>query len=393
MSSTGFVGTDDVEGLMARKRRMAEEGRVTAHVEFHLSDLDLEMIRPVPPGGSWKDIPPETVAKSRRLTSITRNGGRTTLYGRLDYNKPSYTITTLFNRPGNGTFVHPVHDRVITPREAARLQGFPDGYIFAGPKTRMLKQIGNAVPPILAREIAARIIRETGMRRTAGLFSGAGGLSLGFRTAGAESCIETDIEPLACATLKANAPGTPVLCADITQEDTKALIAGRMAEEDAEIICGGPPCQGFSLAGKRREDDPRNSLFRHYAQIVSSTEPEVVVFENVIGLLSMSGGQTYRDVLAAFAGIGYDVEGRVLDASDYGTPQRRRRVIVIGTKRGSGIAPGDLFPAPTTPDEEGKVTVRDAISDLEDVPCMEGAEYGRCGALSAYAESMRAACD
>ncbi len=387
-----FIESDDVKDLILRKRRMAEEGRVTAHVQFRLSDLDLEIIRTVPPGGSWKDIPPKTVAKSRRLTSIAKTGGRTTLYGRLSYDSPSYTINTYFNRPGNGTFVHPVHDRMITPREAARIQGFPDGYIFAGTKTGMLKQIGNAVPPILAREIAARIIRETGMRKTAGLFSGAGGLSLGFKEAGAEPCIETDVEPMACATLKTNSPDTPVLCADITNEGSKTLIAEAMDVGGAEIVCGGPPCQGFSLAGKRREDDPRNALFRHYAQIVSSTKPEVLVFENVVGLLSMSGGRAYKDVLAAFAGIGYNVEGRVLDASDFGTPQRRKRVIVIGARTGSGIVPGDLFPTPTTQDEGDKTTVRDAISDLEGVPCVEGAEYGSCTNLGAYAKRMRASC-
>ncbi len=101
------------------------------------------MIRSIPAGGSWKDIPMETVEKSKRLKRITQTGGRTTLYGRIDYNKPSYTITTYFNRPGNGTYVHPIHQRVLSVREAARFQAFRDDYYFFGNKTQHLKQVGN----------------------------------------------------------------------------------------------------------------------------------------------------------------------------------------------------------------------------------------------------------
>ena len=94
-------------------------GKILNHTTFKLSDLDMEMILPIPQGGSWKDIPEETVRKSKRLSRITQTGGRTTLYGRIDYSKPSYTITTYFNRPGNGTYVHPIHNRVISVREVS----------------------------------------------------------------------------------------------------------------------------------------------------------------------------------------------------------------------------------------------------------------------------------
>lgn len=86
-----------------KKYKLLYAGAILNHTTFKLSDLDLEMIRPIPQGGSWKDIPPETVQKSKRLVRITKTGGRTTLYGRIDYEKPSYTITTYFNRPGNGS--------------------------------------------------------------------------------------------------------------------------------------------------------------------------------------------------------------------------------------------------------------------------------------------------
>ncbi len=84
----------------------------------------MEMIRSVPQGGNWQDIPEKVVEKSARLTQIRNSGGRTTYYGRLSNNLPSYTVNTYFNRPGNGTFVHPHHDRLISLREAARLQSF-----------------------------------------------------------------------------------------------------------------------------------------------------------------------------------------------------------------------------------------------------------------------------
>ena len=102
------------------------------HTTYSLSKNDLRMVKSIPPGGNWKNIPLDI--PSKRLEQIRVSGGRTTLYGRLSFEKPSYTITTYFNRPGNGTYIHPIHDRVISAREAARFQSFPDNYIFKGSK-------------------------------------------------------------------------------------------------------------------------------------------------------------------------------------------------------------------------------------------------------------------
>ena len=121
------------------------------HVCAKLSEFDMEVIRTVPPGGNWKDVPVEIASKSSRLTQIRRSGGRTTYYGRLQRDLPSYTINTYFNRPGNGTFIHPTQDRLISQREGARLQSFPDRFRFLGSTTSIFKQIGNAVPPLLAK--------------------------------------------------------------------------------------------------------------------------------------------------------------------------------------------------------------------------------------------------
>lgn len=352
-----------------------KKGEILNHTTFKLSDLDLEMIRSVPPGGNWKDIPIETVKKSKRLMRITETGGRTTLYGRIDYDKPSYTITTYFNRPGNGTYVHPVHDRVLFVREAARFQCFKDDYYFYGNKTQMLKQVGNAVPTILAYQIAKKIVDKTGCRKSIDLFCGAGGLTAGFKEAGIQSVLCNDIEESACITLKINNPEIKVLCGDISQHETKEHIVNVAINEDVDIICGGPPCQGFSMAGLRLTDDPRNQLFKEFIEIVSRVKPKVIVFENVEGILSFQSGKVYRAILEMFSEIGYFTEGRTLMSSDYAVPQKRKRVFIICTRDDMDVKPADLFPTPITEEPECQITARDTIKDLENIQCDEKACY------------------
>lgn len=363
-----------VDGI-TKKYRSLYHGFILNHTTFKLSDLDLEMIKAVPQGGSWKDIPPETVKKSKRLERITQTGGRTTLYGRIDYDKPCYTITTYFNRPGNGTYVHPIHDRVISVREAARLQTFRDDYYFFGNKTQMLKQVGNAVPPVLAYQIGRRIVEKTGCTRSIDLFCGAGGMTAGFKAAGISSLLGNDIEESACVTLKINNPEIPVLCGDVTQESTKAAIEKAAKSGGADIICGGPPCQGFSLAGFRAADDPRNQLFREFVDVVKRVDPKIIVFENVEGLLSYQGGKTYREVHTLFSELGYKTEGRSLMANDYAVPQKRKRVFIICTRNDLGTEPGELYPKAITAEESQQTTARETIGDLENVDCSGTAAY------------------
>lgn len=350
-------------------------GQILNHTTFKLSDLDLEMIRSVPQGGNWKDIPQETIQKSKRLSRIFKTGGRTTLYGRIDYSKPSYTITTYFNRPGNGTYVHPVHNRVLSVREAARFQSFPDTYIFCGNKTDTLKQVGNAVPVLMAFNIGKIIREKTGCCTSVDLFSGAGGMTYGFKLAGIKAAIANDFEEKACVTLKTNSPEINVLCGDITKEETKRVIIQAGKNANADIICGGPPCQGFSLAGFRKKDDPRNELFRHFVDIVSEVNPKVIVFENVEGLLSYQNGETYRNIIELFSELGYNTEGRKLLSNHYGVPQRRKRVIILCTRKDLDITPSDLYPDPITLDDDQQITAYETIFDLEKIKCSETAKY------------------
>jgi len=122
--------------------------------------------------------------KSQRLLGIQKKGGRTTLYGRLEYKKPSYTITTYFNRPGNGCNIHPTQNRVLTTREGARLQSFFDDYLFWGNQKDILNQIGNAVPPLIGFLFGKNLKEKLGIKKSIDLFSGAGGLSLGIKMSG-----------------------------------------------------------------------------------------------------------------------------------------------------------------------------------------------------------------
>jgi len=149
---------------------------------------------------------------------------------------------------------------------------------------------------------------------------------------------------------------------------------GGFSPRDVDLIIGGPPCKGFSLAGERDPDDPRNELWREYADFVEVFDPDVIVIENVEGILSMSDGEYKRDILKRLRGLGYNTEFSVLNAANYGVPQSRNRVIFIGTKNGVRVN----FPEPThhstmpgqqqlgthSGSVEPYVTVENAISDL-----------------------------
>ena len=360
---------------ISEKQEKINNMEVLNHTTFKLSDLDLEMVIAIPQGGNWKNIPAKTVAKSKRLVRITETGGRTTLYGRIDYDKPSYTITTYFNRPGNGTYIHPIHNRVLSVREAARFQSFPDNYYFLGNKKQLLNLVGNALPPFFTYQIAKETINKMNCKYSIDLFCGAGGMTLGFKQAGIKSILSTDIEETACLTLKINNPEIPVLCGDITKNDTKKKIIEYANKEDIDIICGGPPCQGFSMAGHRLSDDPRNQLFKDFITIVEYIKPKVVVFENVEGLLTFEGGTTYKVIHDLFNETGYYTEGKLLQTNLYGIPQKRKRVIIICVRKDLKILPVNLFPLPITKDEPSQITARMAISDLENIECGDNVKY------------------
>ena len=140
--------------------------------------MDTNVAGYIPEGGNWTDIPLSVT--DRRLEGIRATGGRTTYYGRLRWDAPSYTIATYFNRVGNGCNLHPSQLRVMSTREAACFQSFPDDFVFVGSKASQYKQIGNAVPPLLGRFVSTLIKPYLDSYNFVDLFAGCGGLSEGF---------------------------------------------------------------------------------------------------------------------------------------------------------------------------------------------------------------------
>lgn len=194
------------------------------------------------------------------------------------------------------------------------------------------------------------------------LFAGAGGLDLGFEAAGFEIAVANELDTDIAETYRANRDGAEILNCGIE------AVSADMVPHGVDVVIGGPPCQSYSTLG-RRQMDGRASLFLEYRRILTIIEPRLFMFENVTGILSMDGGRLFPRVRQAFAEIGYDVSHAVLDAADYGVPQNRRRVIIVGTRGGVRYA----FPPPTHGPNTGVpyVTVSDAFGDLPPLKCGE----------------------
>ena len=171
------------------------------------------------------------------------------------------------------------------------------------------------------------------------LFCGAGGLSIGLKRAGFSPSLAVDNWPLAKETFSANFPRANFLLADISQLQTSDLIG---ASGPPTIIAGGPPCQGFSSAGRREPGDPRNTLVGIFARLVAEAEPPFVLFENVEGFLTAGRGSAVFALLDPLLEAGYQVHLRKVNAANYGVPQLRKRVIAVGAL---GRTPS--FPQPT----------------------------------------------
>ena len=190
------------------------------------------------------------------------------------------------------------------------------------------------------------------------LFSGAGGISQGFKQAGYNIEMAVEIVPVAAETHRHNFPETEVFTGDIGEFDAKESLKN----SKINIVIGGPPCQGFSVAGKRDPNDPRNRLFREFVRVVDELKPDYFVMENVPGILTMTNGKVREAILEAFAEIGYDsVSIAVLDSASYGVAQFRSRAIFIGNKHGLP----NPFPL-NTHDANNFVPIESQIADLPD---------------------------
>jgi DNA (cytosine-5)-methyltransferase 1 len=221
------------------------------------------------------------------------------------------------------------------------------------------------------------------------LFAGAGGLSLGFEQAGFDIAAAVELDPIHCAAHKFNFPDCATICRSVTDIDGAEIrrLAGIGGREIAAVV-GGAPCQGFSLIGKRALDDPRNALVHHFVRLVLELQPRYFVFENVKGLTIGAHRQFLEEVMAAFEDNGYRVlkPYRVLNAADYGVPQDRRRLFLIGARSDAALP---IYPTPRP-----GVTVWEAIGDLpeaEQFPELATRDWVRAeyGAPSAYARRLR----
>lgn len=204
------------------------------------------------------------------------------------------------------------------------------------------------------------------------LFCGCGGFSKGFEEAGYNIRFGIDVWKDATVTYKHNFPEAAVLNEDITKVTGQDILRqSDMKNEEVDIIIGGPPCQGFSVSGKRMIDDERNKLYKSYVRIVSELKPKVFVMENVPGLIRLFKGRVGEQVIEDFTNIGYTVQQKILSADNYGVPQVRKRVFFVGV-RDDLVENGIVYSYPIAyMGDKTNIpswTTKDAISDLDFVP-------------------------
>lgn len=211
------------------------------------------------------------------------------------------------------------------------------------------------------------------------LFSGCGGMSLGLEAAGFDIAASVELDPIHALVHHINFPYGASICQDINHLKTQKLIAQikqKGFEGEVDLIAGGPPCQGFSHIGKRQLDDPRNSLVFEYVRIIKDIQPKYFIFENVPGIASGQHRQFLDELISEFKRVGYVIAEpiKILDASLFGAPQKRKRLILIGSRKDVTTA---HYPLETHDEiEQNFNTVGDAISDLATIPAFVGKDIG-----------------
>lgn len=237
------------------------------------------------------------------------------------------------------------------------------------------------------------------------LFAGAGGLSLAFEQAGFDLAAAVELDPIHAAVHEFNFPNCATICGDASQLTGQEIrIRAGLGKRKVHVVCGGAPCQGFSMIGKRALEDPRNRLVDDFARIVSELDASYFVFENVKGLTVGAHRQFLEEVIATFDSLGYNVVKpyEVLNAAEFGVPQDRRRLFLLGAKKGLKL-PG--YPAKTCrPAGSRKMkgdprlpegpSVWDALADLPEAENFEAlltadSVAAKFGTPSRYARVLR----
>jgi DNA (cytosine-5)-methyltransferase 1 len=412
-AATGTEGLQPYETVGDAIMDLADVGpdSVPNHVSLRHSDRVVLRYQLIPEGGRLP--PPQLLPADIRR----RNFGNT--YKRLHRDRPSLTLV-----PGNNAFpVHPTKDRSLTAREAARLQGFPDTYQFAGTRAEQCRLVGNAVPVQLAQAIATamsahlsgaahegravgiaivdkdrsstmpkrltpRTTHAKGGTRNNGtavsLFTGAGGLMLGFVRAGFIVLGSYDRKQVVAENMKLNFPDVRHHHKDLSKVTVREILKDTGGVHPT-VVFGGPPCQGFSVFGPRRfkftrgndeSVDPRNALTLKFISLAVGLEPKVIFMENVKGLRSARrGGKTYLELATArLRRAGYEVSVDVVNASQFGVPQVRERLILVASLPGISVAwPKQKYFDEPKSWQRPLVTVGDVIADLVDASTHDAA--------------------
>ena len=340
---------------------LIKENKIPNHIPLNHSEVVVKRYNLIPEGGKLPK--PENLPKEIRR----KNFGNT--YTRLSRNDISSTIV-----PGNNALpVHPTLNRSLTPREAARIQTFPDDFIFEGDRRSQCILVGNAVPPLLSAKMAESVsnfikgkkyegiepdgeahVGETFSRtknnttksgratlKFADLFCGAGGFTQGLESAGLQCVLGIDNDEHAVAAYRLNHKNHDCLNLDLSSLENQKIVSRRLKKEGVDLIVGGPPCQGFSIFGKRRfvntrnhdvKSDKRNDLVFAYANIIKNVKPNWFIMENVPGITSARNGDYIDAIRKFFTKNKYRTEIKIINAADYGVPQKRKRFILFGTR-------------------------------------------------------------
>ena len=190
-------------------------------------------------------------------------------------------------------------------------------------------------------------------------FAGCGGSSLGYQMAGFKELLAVEWDDNAVETFKLNFPDVPVYHGDIAElSSDECMKLADIKPGELDVLDGSPPCQGFSTAGKRKFDDPRNSLFMEFARLLKDLQPKVFVMENVTGMIKGHMKQAYLTIIKTLRECGYNAKGKVMNAMYFNVPQSRERVIIIGVRNDLSIEPGH-------PKPQGKpISAREALNGI-----------------------------
>lgn len=302
------------------------------------------------------------------------------------------TCGTVPKASGNAKFCYWDEPKGLSIDGYKRLGSFPDAFLMSGNYGKDKNRIGNSVPPLMAYAIAAQISyklwggcepiamtkeidypahlemmwqraiapREPNAPKVISTFAGGGGSLTGYMMAGYDDILAVEWDDNAVETLRLNWPDLDIYHGDIAKLTVEEVLRRTgLAVGELDLLDGSPPCQGFSTAGKRMMDDPRNQLFREYVRLLRGLRPKVFVMENVSGMVKGKMKLVFVEILKELKASGYRVKACLLNAKYFHVPQSRERMIFIGVRDDLGVEPSH------PKGEHAPITPRMAIGELE----------------------------